>query len=68
MTEQEAAQQYVDKKIMRTLTIALDQLAAACMDESDAPKAPDKKALMKARSMLPAWCVSSLTKPKGAGQ
>lgn len=65
MTEQQSAQQYVDLQIIRTMTKALDELAAACMDEKGAPKAPDKKALMKARAMLPGWCANSLTKPAG---
>lgn len=47
----------------RVMTKALDELASACMEESGAPKAPDKKALMKARAMLPSWCANSLTKP-----
>lgn len=45
------------------MTKALDELASACTGETGAAKAPDKKALMKARAMLPSWCASSLTKP-----
>ena len=57
------AQQQVDNTIIQVMTKAMDELASACRDETGAPKAPDKKALMKARSMLPAWCANSLTKP-----
>ena len=48
---------------VRVMTKALDELASACTDETGAVKAPDKKALMKARAMLPSWCANSLTKP-----
>ncbi|WEE79455.1 hypothetical protein LZ683_08880 [Comamonas testosteroni] len=58
-------QQVVDLHIIKAMTMALDELTAACIDESGAPKAPDKKALMKARAMLPSWCSTSLTRPKG---
>ena len=57
------AQQQIDNTIIQVMTKALDELASACIDETGAPKAPDKKALMKARAMLPAWCANSLTKP-----
>lgn len=32
---------------------ALDDLAGACMDDNGNPKAPDRRILMRARSMLP---------------
>jgi hypothetical protein len=53
----------VDRATIRVMTKALDELVSACTDETGAPKAPYKKALMKARAMLPAWCANSLTKP-----
>ena len=57
------AQQQIDNTIIQVMTKAFDELTSACTDEAGAPRAPDKKALMKARAMLPAWCENSLTKP-----
>ena len=57
------AQQQINNTIIQVMTKALDELASACTDKTGAAKAPDKKALMKARAMLPAWCANSLTKP-----
>ena len=48
----EAAVQVVSK--------ALNDLVSACMDEEGKPKAPDRKALMKARAMLPPRCDKAL--------
>lgn len=47
------AQQQIDNTIIQVMTKALDELASACTGETGAAKAPDKKALMKARAMLP---------------
>ncbi len=35
---------------------ALDDLVEACLDANGKPKAPDRAALMRARSMLPPSC------------
>ena len=60
---QQTADAQVQRTAVRVMTKALDELTSACTDEAGAPKAPDKKALMKARAMLPAWCENSMTKP-----
>jgi hypothetical protein len=39
---------------LAVVTRALDDLVGACMDEAGNPKAPDRRALMKARGYLPA--------------
>lgn len=54
----------VDRSIVNVLTKALDDLCAACMDEQGNPKAPDRRALMKARAILPAGYSTSLIKEK----
>lgn len=54
--------QAVDRQIVKVLTTALNDLVGACMDESGNLKAPSKKDLMKARSMLPAGFEHTLTK------
>ena len=41
------------RAIVDTLANALDELCGACMDEKGQPIALDRKALMKARAMLP---------------
>ena len=60
---QQTADAQVQRAAVRVMTKALDELTSACTDETGAAKAPDKKALMKARAMLPSWCANSLTKP-----
>lgn len=44
------------------LSRALDDLAGACVDDAGKPKAPDRGALMRAKSMLPPACKHSLQK------
>jgi hypothetical protein len=41
---------------------ALDDLVGACMDDAGKPRAPDRAALMRARSMLPPACRHALPK------
>jgi hypothetical protein len=41
---------------------ALDEFIGSCMDENEKPKAPDMRALMKARAMLPPSRKHSLKK------
>lgn len=57
-----------DKQIieiaLQVMSTELDSLIAACMDESGNPKAPDRKALMRARSMLPPRFERALKKQK----
>lgn len=50
------------KATIKVLTTAINDLCAASVDEHGSPKAPDRRDLMKARSMLPAWCSQSLTR------
>jgi hypothetical protein len=52
----------VNRAIIRVLTRELDNLAGASMDDRGQPKAPDRKALMRARSMLPAGSRHTLNK------
>lgn len=54
------AAQYVDKAIIDVMTNELDSLISACLNADGSTKAPDKKALMKARAMLPARSVNTL--------
>lgn len=41
---------------------ALDELVGACLGDDGKPKAPDRGALMRARSMLPPACKHALQK------
>jgi len=41
---------------------ALDELVGACIGDDGKPKAPDRGALMRARSMLPPACKHALKK------
>lgn len=54
----------VDKTIIDVITNNFNEFVAECVDENGQPKVPSKKALMKARSMLPERCSMSLSKPK----
>lgn len=45
---------------LKVMSLALDNLVAACLDENGKPKAPDRKDLMQARSKLPAYCSHTL--------
>lgn len=50
---------------LKVMSLALDNLVAACLDENGKPKAPDRKALMQAQAKLPAYCSHTLApKPK----
>ena len=55
-----------DTKVLEAAVVvvsrALDDLVGACLDGSGNPQAPDRSALMKARSMLPPRCVHALKK------
>ena len=49
---------------LKVLTQALNDLCAECFDEQGKPKAPDRRALMKARGMLPPSYSQTLVKEK----
>lgn len=57
----------VTKVALDVVTDEFDAFVAACVGQDGQPKAPDKKALMRARSMLPPRCQMTLTK-KGPDQ
>ena len=61
MYEPDAADVNVLMAAVNILTAAMDDFVGACVDIGDAPKAPTRGALMKARSMLPGWCRHTLT-------
>jgi hypothetical protein len=44
------------------VSAALDELVGACLDGDGKPMAPDRGALMRARSMLPPTCEHALKK------
>ena len=47
---------------LRVMAKALDELVSACLDAEGNPKTPEKRDLMRARSMLPVGCENSLVK------
>ena len=51
------------KTIVKTLTINYDEFISSCIDEdSKEIKAPSKKDIIMARSILPKWCKNTLIK------
>jgi len=63
-----SAQQSAHIEVLRTaidlLNESLDAFIGACVDENGNPKAPDKRALMDARKMLPAQYRHTMIKAK----
>jgi hypothetical protein len=57
----------VEIHAIRAMLRELDEFVGDCMDEQGNPKAPSKKALMLARSILPPGYKHTLTKPKQRG-
>lgn len=57
-----------DNKILESVVsvtnTALNDLCAECIDEQGKPKAPDRRALMKARGILPSSYSQTLVKEK----
>lgn len=51
---------------IKNLSMAFDEFVAACMDENGKPKAPDYRAMMKARGYLPPYCECALSKKHNA--
>ena len=47
---------------LRVMAKALDELVSACLDAEGNPKTPEKRDLMRARSMLPVGCKNTLIK------
>lgn len=47
---------------LRKLSEAFDRLIGSCMSEDGKSKAPDYKALIRARGYLPPYCKYALTK------
>jgi len=43
----------IDRMALRALSAAFDEFVAACVDENGKPRAPNQKALAKARGYLP---------------
>jgi hypothetical protein len=58
----EAADVAVLEAALAVLSRALDDLAGACIDADGKPRAPDRGALMRARSMLPPACTHAFAK------
>lgn len=54
----------IDRLTIRALSLELDSFVGACLDERGDPKAPDRKALMRARAALPKYCRHTLIKDK----
>lgn len=57
---------YEDARVLEAavavMAKALDELVSACLDETGKPKAPDRGAVMRAKSMLPPRCTHALKK------
>lgn len=51
------------KIAIKKLSEAFDEFIGACLDDGK-PKAPDYKAMMKARGYLPTYCKNALAKRK----
>ena len=51
---------------LRVMSLALDALISDCIDVKGSAKAPERAALMKARSMLPPYCAQALSQKKPA--
>lgn len=56
----------MDKRVLelalKQMSLALDALVAECTDDAGQPNKPSKKALMRARGMLPPYCSMALAK------
>jgi hypothetical protein len=65
MTES-VGEDLIDREILLLavgkMTQELDRLVGACMDEAGRPRAPDRRALMRARSLLPEQCTHTLVR------
>ena len=49
----------VDLLAIKKLSEAFDAFVDACLDENGKPKAPDRKAILKAKACLPPYCKHS---------
>jgi hypothetical protein len=58
---------FVIEMALKVITRAMDELVGACLDESGKPKAPDMRALMKARGYLPPKCANAFPAKTGSG-
>jgi len=51
---------------IKKLSVAFDEFVGSCLDENGKPKAPDYRAIMKARGYLPTYCEHALSKKHNA--
>lgn len=60
-----------DRKVLQIslekITMAFNEFISECLDDDSKPKAPQMKALMRARACLPAKCSKTLSKNPNAG-
>jgi hypothetical protein len=57
--------QIILEEALKVMATTLDDLIEACAGEGQSTKAPDRRSIMKAKSMLPPYCRHALGKPKG---
>ena len=62
--EKAAVREKVDRVIIETLTACIDRFVGECIDDKGEPKAPSRKALMRARAALPERFTHSLIRKK----
>jgi hypothetical protein len=49
---------------LRVLSLTLDRLVGACMNERGEPQAPPRQILMRARAALPPYCPNAFPTTK----
>lgn len=47
---------------LRAMERSTDEFISSCLDEQGKIKAPDRRAIMRIRGMLPKWCKNTLIK------
>jgi hypothetical protein len=55
----------IDQLVLTTLSLAFDEFVAECVDSDGKPKAPSRRALMRAKASLPPYCKQAFKKDEG---